>query len=274
MEGISIIIPNYNKEKYIEKCVNSVLEQSYMPKEIIVDDCSTDNSRRIIEKLAKENETIKLIYPKTNGGVSKARNLGLQNASYDYVTFIDSDDFYINVDKLKNEMKQLELLEEKGYQGLAYSTTVLVDEDGKVIPCRTNRRRRKNEFMKGNRVLKTLISLSKQKRVPRDYCIRKETVLKVGAYNYPRNFYEDLDLLMRLARIGVFFQPTYETGTAYRQLHNGLSGKKATDHSKEIRIICDQYMKNLKLIDRVIAIFERYKTELKKKIVDIIREIA
>ena len=46
MEGISIIIPNYNKEKYIEKCVNSVLEQSYMPKEIIiVDDCSTDNSR-------------------------------------------------------------------------------------------------------------------------------------------------------------------------------------------------------------------------------------
>ena len=93
----------------------------------------------------------------------------------------------------------------KGYQGLAYSTTILVDEDGNVIPCRTNRRRRKNEFMKGNRVLKTLISLSKQKRVPRDYCIRKETVLKVGAYNYPRNFYEDLDLLMRLARIGVFF---------------------------------------------------------------------
>ena len=128
--------------------------------------------------------------------------------------------------------------------------------------------------MKGNRVLKTLISLSKQKRVPRDYCIRKETVLKVGAYNYPRNFYEDLDLLMRLARIGVFFQPTYETGTAYRQLHNGLSGKKATDHSKEIRIICDHYMKDLKLIDRAIAIFERYKTELKKKIVDIIRKIA
>ena len=148
MEGISIIIPNYNKEKYIEKCVDSVLKQSYMPKEIIiVDDCSTDNSRRIIEKLAKENESIKLIYPKTNGGVSKARNLGLQNASYDYVTFIDSDDFYINVDKLKNEMKQLKLLEKKGYQGLAYSTTVLVDEDGKVIPCRANRRRRRNGIM-------------------------------------------------------------------------------------------------------------------------------
>ena len=254
MEGISIIIPNYNKEKYIEKCVNSVLEQSYMPKEIIiVDDCSTDNSRRIIEKLAKENETIKLIYPKTNGGVSKARNLGLQNASYDYVTFIDSDDFYINVDKLKNEMKQLELLEEKGYQGLAYSTTVLVDEDGKVIPCRTNRRRRKNEFMKGNRVLKTLISLSKQKRVPRDYCIRKETVLKVGAYNYPRNFYEDLDLLMRLAMAGVFFQPTYENGTAYRQLQNGLSGKNTIEHNKEIEIICSHYMKDLKFSDRIIA---------------------
>ena len=55
MEGISIIIPNYNKEKYIEKCVDSVLKQSYMPKEIIiVDDCSTDNSRRTIRKIGKE----------------------------------------------------------------------------------------------------------------------------------------------------------------------------------------------------------------------------
>ena len=80
--------------------------------------------------------------------------------------------------------------------------------------------------MKGNRVLKTLISLSKQKRVPRDYCIRKETVLKVGAYNYPRNFYEDLDLLMRLARIGVFFQPTYETGTAFDNYTMDFRGKK------------------------------------------------
>ena len=274
MEGISIIIPNYNKEKYIEKCVDSVLKQSYMPKEIIiVDDCSTDNSRRTIEKLAKKNETIKLIYPKTNGGVSKARNLGLQNASYDYVTFIDSDDFYINVDKLKNEMKQLKLLEEKGYQGLAYSTTVLVDEDGKVIPCRANRRRRKNEFMKGNRVLKTLISLSKQKIIPRDYCIRKETVLKVGAYNYPRNFYEDLDLLMRLAMAGVFFQPTYENGTAYRQLQNGLSGKNTIEHNKEIEIICSHYMKDLKFSDRIIATYGQKKTRLKKKIVASIKKI-
>ena len=65
MKGISIIIPNYNKEKYIEKCVDSVLKQSYMPKEIIiVDDCSTDNSRRIIEKLARENETARIIRKK------------------------------------------------------------------------------------------------------------------------------------------------------------------------------------------------------------------
>ena len=50
MEGISIIIPNYNKEKYIEKCVDSVLKQSYMPKEIIiVDDCSTDNQEELLK---------------------------------------------------------------------------------------------------------------------------------------------------------------------------------------------------------------------------------
>ena len=164
---ISVIVPVYNCEDKIKRCVESIIAQGIKELEIIlVNDGSTDNSAEVCNQIMQNEPRVKVIH-QNNAGVSKARNLGLQNASYDYVTFIDSDDFYINVDKLKNEMKQLELLEEKGYQGLAYSTTVLVDEDGKVIPCRTNRRRRKNEFMKGNRVLKTLISLSKQKRVPR-----------------------------------------------------------------------------------------------------------
>ncbi len=79
--------------------------------------------------------------------------------------------------------------------------------------------------MKGNRVLKTLISLSKQKRVPRDYCIRKETVLKVGAYNYPRNFYEDLDLLMRLARIESFFSRHMKRGLLIDNYTMAFRGK-------------------------------------------------
>lgn len=273
MDGLSVIIPNYNKEKYIEKCVNSILEQSYMPKEIIiVDDCSTDKSREIIDALVNKNDIIKPIYPLTNGGVSKARNLGLENARYDYVTFVDSDDFYFNKDKLKNEMQQLKWLEKKGYKGLAYSTTILVNSEGNVIPCRSNKRKPKSEFMKGNKLLRTLISLSKQKRIPRDYCIRKDSILEVGAYCYPHNFYEDLDLLMRLARNGIFFKPTYEEGTAYRQLKNGLSGKSAFDHAEEIKAICSQYMNDLSRTDRSIVAIEKGITQFKKHNIEIIKK--
>lgn len=273
MDGLSVIIPNYNKEKYIERCVNSILEQSYVPKEIIiVDDCSTDRSREIIDAMAKKNDIIRPIYPLANGGVSKARNLGLKNARYDYVTFIDSDDFYFNTDKLKNEMHQLRLLEKKGYKGLVYSTTVLVDSEGNIIPCRSNKRKSKNEFMKGNNLLGTLISLSKQKRIPRDYCIRKDNILEVGAYCYPHNFYEDLDLLMRLARNGIFFQPTYKDGTAYRQLQNGLSRKSTSEHEEEIKVICSQYMNDLSRIDKVVVVIEKSITRFKRHSIEIIKK--
>ena len=69
------------------------------------------------------------------------------------------------------------------------------------------------------------------------------------------------------------FSATYENGTAYRQLQNGLSGKNTIEHNKEIEIICGHYMKDLKFSDKVIATYEQKKTRLKKKIVASIKKI-
>lgn len=97
---ISVIIPVYNVEKYIERCVKSVLDQTYKDFEILlINDGSTDNSKKICEKLADEYKQIKLINQE-NQGVSVARNIGIIKAKGDFLTFIDSDDF-INKNYLK-----------------------------------------------------------------------------------------------------------------------------------------------------------------------------
>lgn len=94
----SIIIPMYNIQEYIEKCINSVLQQDYEDYEIIVvNDGSTDNSERIVSNI--KNEKLLLIN-KPNGGLSSARNEGIKYATGDYIWFVDGDD-YIEKDALR-----------------------------------------------------------------------------------------------------------------------------------------------------------------------------
>lgn len=90
---ISVIVPVYNVEKYLEKCVQSIINQTYENLEIIlVDDGATDNSGKICDEFAKKDSRIKVIH-KENGGLSDARNFGLDIATGKYISFIDSDDF-------------------------------------------------------------------------------------------------------------------------------------------------------------------------------------
>lgn len=89
---LSIVIPLYNKENYIEKCIKSILINKNKEFEvIIVDDGSTDNSGKICQKLIKEDNRLKYFY-KRNGGCSSARNYGIKISKGEYIWFIDSDD--------------------------------------------------------------------------------------------------------------------------------------------------------------------------------------
>lgn len=92
-EKISIIVPVYNVEAYLERCVESILQQTYTHFELIlINDGSTDSSGQICDHLASQYENIK-VYHIENAGVSNARNMGIQLATGSWVTFIDSDDF-------------------------------------------------------------------------------------------------------------------------------------------------------------------------------------
>lgn len=93
MDKVSIVVPVYCAEKYLTECINSVIAQDYPDIELLlIDDGSTDGSGKICDKYAALDTRIKTIH-KDNGGVSTARNLGLQNASGTYIMFVDADDW-------------------------------------------------------------------------------------------------------------------------------------------------------------------------------------
>ena len=97
MVKISVVIPVYNVEKYLEQCLDSVIAQSFEDIEVIcVNDGSTDSSLEILKRYANNDSRIKIISQK-NKGAGAARNVGIENAAGEYVYFMDSDD-YLNAD--------------------------------------------------------------------------------------------------------------------------------------------------------------------------------
>ena len=123
---ISVIVAVYNTEKYVEKCLDSLLNQTYQNLEIIVvEDGSTDNSKEVLKKYAN-NKKIKIIYNKKNSGLSYSRNVGLENATGDYIGYIDSDD-YVDLDYY-----------EKLMQAIVDNKAVIAICDIKVVDEETN----------------------------------------------------------------------------------------------------------------------------------------
>lgn len=103
---ISVIVPVYNIEDYIERCIESVLKQTYKNFELLlIIDGATDNSKSICDKWSEKDDRVRVIYQE-NGGVSSARNHGIKEAKGDYITFVDGDD-YINTEMLEQLLNNM-----------------------------------------------------------------------------------------------------------------------------------------------------------------------
>ena len=101
MLKVSVVIPVYNVMPYLERCVQSVVRQTYQNLEIIlVDDGSTDGSGKLCDKIAGTDQRIRVIHQK-NQGLSGARNTGIRQATGEYVVFLDSDDEWLLSDGLE-----------------------------------------------------------------------------------------------------------------------------------------------------------------------------
>ena len=126
---ITVIVPVYNTEKYLNRCVNSIISQIYKNIEIIlVDDGSPDNSPKLCDDLASKYNHIRVIHQE-NAGLSAARNTGIDNAKGKYIAFVDSDD-YIE----KNMIGRLYQLAEKHSAEVAMLRYLEVTEKSKSVP--------------------------------------------------------------------------------------------------------------------------------------------
>lgn len=148
-DKISVIVPVYNVEKYIEQCLKSISNQTYKNFEVIVvDDGSKDFSGIICDKFSKLDYRIKVIH-QSNQGLSGARNTGLKNATGDYITFIDSDDF------IKNKMfEEMVLILKEKNADIIECGTIYCDEKGNYIKENT---KNKIEIYEKNNQMKELI---------------------------------------------------------------------------------------------------------------------
>lgn len=138
---ISVIVPIFNTAEYLQKCIYSIQNQSYKNLEIIlVNDGSTDNSLDICNKFAKNDKRI-IVIDKDNGGVSSARNAGLDTASGDYIGFVDSDDY------ISSEMfiQLIEASLENDADIVECGYSIINKEDNTIIPFPF-----KNEVINGN----------------------------------------------------------------------------------------------------------------------------
>lgn len=114
---ISVIVPIYKAEKYIHRCIDSILAQSYTDFELLlIDDGSPDNCGAICDEYAAKDSRIR-VFHKENGGVSSARNLGLDNAQGEYITFCDADD-YVGTEWLSVYSDAMDLSVDFAVQGI------------------------------------------------------------------------------------------------------------------------------------------------------------
>lgn len=186
-ELISVIIPVYNVEKYLIKCFESITNQTYKNIEIIViDDGSKDRSGMICDEYAEKDDRIKVIH-KENEGVSTARNIGIRNASGEYITFIDSDDYVAN--------NYIEILYDYCKKSDAdLSVCGVIDVKGKKI---IRESKGVNKIIDGKEALKELLD-EKYFSCVIWAKMYKTNIMKKYEFNRETKIAEDLEVLYKL----------------------------------------------------------------------------
>ncbi len=207
---VSVIIPVYNKERYIANSIESIINQSYKDWEIIlVDDCSTDNSARIISTYIPRYKNIKYHKQEKNEGAAVARNTALSIATGRYTAFLDADDEWCP-EKLE---QQLEFMK-KNNAAISCTALECIDEDGKSLNLiRSVRKEIDYGFLLKNTMIATSTVIIDRK--------------KIGDFKMPlRRKGQDYATWLKLLRFGDKCYGLNEVLTKYRVMKESLSSNK------------------------------------------------
>lgn len=183
----SIIIPIYNAEKYIERCINSILIQSFDDFELLlIDDGSIDKSGQICDDFASQDTRIKVIH-KVNGGVSSAREAGFNNSTGIYIVFVDSDD-ELRQDALK---EMFELYKENNFDLLVTAKTLIESDGEKQLYNKITGFISKERYVAN--LLRNGIFIG-----PHGRMTKRDLFIDSDAFNIPKDIVINEDLIMNL----------------------------------------------------------------------------
>lgn len=186
MYKLTVIVPAYNVEKYIEKCLISLVNQTYKKlKILVINDGSKDNTKEIIEEYEKKYNNLKLLN-KQNGGLSSARNFGLENTKTEYVTFVDGDD-YLELNTYEIIMKKIE--EEQTELGIFNFKKIY---SNKIVNSKLNEKVYNRNFLN--------YLFSKSKEVDIIVCnkiFKTDIILKNKIYFENKAYFEDTGFIFR-----------------------------------------------------------------------------
>ena len=237
MPKISVIIPVYNTEKYIEKCLESLAKQTMQDFEvIIVNDGSTDNSKKVIKDYMKNSNLDIKYLEKENGGLASARNYGVERASGKYISFLDSDDYldknlFSNLEKYMDE--DIDLIKFK-MKTVDEKENVIEKLDGPVFDVCT-----------GEEGYKKLCTTDKYMDPACIYLYRREFFVE-NNFKYKLRYHEDFGLTSLIMIQAKTFVSTKFFGYNYLQtgesLTRGKDYKKDVDRAKDMLAHYDNMM--------------------------------
>lgn len=192
MPKVSVLLPVYNGESYLEKSIHSVLSQSFQDLEILIlNDGSTDGSLAIANKFLSADKRIKIINFEKNIGLVGVLNEGIRQSAGLFLARIDSDDEWLDADKTK---KQVEFLENNSEYALVGVKSLLVDKKDNIIG--------KIEYCENDEDIRKKI-LIKNQFLHSGVMIKKSAAIKCGMYDHNEKYVEDYGLWLR---IGQFYK--------------------------------------------------------------------
>jgi len=208
---VSVIVPTYNREKYLRIAMDSVLNQTHKNIELhIIDDGSTDGTRMLVNSY--DDDRIKYYY-QANQGQSVARNVGLNNARGDYICFLDSDNLW-KLDKLE---RQIKLMDENPDYQIIYGDNEIIDEHGQVQLSKQTMRRYSGDIMT-QLLVANFINFN-------NVIIKAECFKEMGGMNESTRVADDYELFLKLStRYKFLYVP--ETFSQYRVMENQISSNK------------------------------------------------
>lgn len=254
MPEISIIIPFKNGEKYLKRCIKNIEEQKYKDWELIlVDDGSTDNSKKIVENY-KDKKKIKYYYIEDNTiGVGKARNYGIEKASGRYIMFVDVDD-YINKELLYN----LEIYMKQDIELIKYKMKILEEKDTYKISNKLIKQEN-IEKINGQDCFNKICFYDKYLDSPCLYLIKKDIFTKKGLKFSENTFHEDFGLIPQIVVVAESIILTEYYGYYYIQTPNSIM--RNSDYNKSVQKVKDKFIHYENMIKNI----ERFNLQEKTK---------